>query len=487
MFSPADLINLAIALPVFAAVGIAATGRFPNLREAVSVLSGIALLAVNIALYQAHQQGPAPAAHWLDMLPGLGLSFEVETLGLLFALVASSLWPVTVIYAIGYMRGHNEQNQTRFYACFALALSAVMAIAYAENLLTLFVFYEVLSLATYPLVTHAGTDKARHGGRVYLGILMGTSIAFFLPAIIITSFISGTVSFTPGGILPDDAPVWLLSLLLPLFVFGIGKAAMMPFHRWLPAAMVAPTPVSALLHAVAVVKAGVFSVVKILVYVFGLDTLSELAMTDYLLYLAAAGILLASLVAMQQDNIKARLAYSTISQLGYITLGVLLASATGVIGSAMHIAMHAAGKITLFFCAGAIYVAAHKTLVSELDGLGRKMPYTFAAFSIAALSIIGLPPTGGTWSKWTLMLGAVDSGHLFVIAVLALSSLLNIVYLLELPARAFLREPAAGHDDHHGGEAPWPSLLALCFTALSCLLLFFYAGAIQQFLQGMNL
>ena len=279
----------------------------------------------------------------------------------------------------------------------------------------------------------------------------------------------------------------MLSLLLPLFVFGIGKAAMMPFHRWLPAAMVAPTPVSALLHAVAVVKAGVFSVVKILVYVFGLDTLSELAMTDYLLYLAAAGILLASLVAMRQDNIKARLAYSTISQLGYITLGVLLASATGVIGSAMHIAMHAAGKITLFFCAGAIYVAAHKTLVSELDGLGRKMPYTFVAFSIAALSIIGLPPTGGTWSKWTLMLGAVDSGHLFVIAVLALSSLLNIVYLLELPARAFLREPAAGNDDHDGGEAPWPSLLALCFTALSCLLLFFYAGAIQQFLQGMNL
>ena len=316
MFSPAELINLAIVLPIFAAVGIAATGRFPNLREAVSVLSGLALLAVNIALYQAHQQGPAPAVHWLDMLPGLGLRFEVETLGLLFALVASSLWPVTVIYAIGYMRGHNEQNQTRFYACFALALSAVMAIAYAENLLTLFVFYEVLSLATYPLVTHAGTDKARHGGRVYLTILMGTSIAFFLPAIIITSFVSGTVSFTPGGILPGNAPVWLLSLLLALFVFGIGKAAMMPFHRWLPAAMVAPTPVSALLHAVAVVKAGVFSVVKILVYVFGLETLSELAMTDYLLYLAAASILLASLVAMRQDNIKARLAYSTLSQLG---------------------------------------------------------------------------------------------------------------------------------------------------------------------------
>ncbi len=479
------LISLAILIPVLAVPGIVLLGRYENLREGVSLLAAALLSWLVFGLYQQHSDGVVLSAHWLELLPGLNIAFRIESLGMMFAMIASSLWFVTVVYAIGYMRGHKEKNQTRFYACFAVAISAVMGVALAENLFTLFVFYEVLSLCTYPLVTHAGTDKARHGGRVYLGILLSTSIALFLPAIIITWMVSGTLSFTPGGVFPDDTSVGLLSLLLVLFAFGVGKAALMPFHRWLPSAMVAPTPVSALLHAVAVVKAGVFTVLKIVVFIFGLETAHALPVTEWLIYLACASILLASLVAMRQDNIKARLAYSTISQLGYITLGALLATATGVVGSALHIAMHAAGKITLFFCAGAIYVAAHKTLVSELDGLGRKMPYTFAAFTLAALSIIGLPPTGGTWSKWTLMIGSVDSGYLFVLAVLALSSLLNIVYLLELPARAFLRQPAGV--EKPGGEAPWPSLLALSVTAASCLVLFFSAGHIKQFLEGMNL
>lgn len=482
------LISLTILTPVLAVPGILLFGNKQNLREAVSLIAAAALTWLSVNLFQQLQAGTVLAAQWWELLPGLTIAFHVEPLGMMFALIASSLWFVTVVYSIGYMRGHNEQNQTRFYACFAVAIAAVMGVALAENLFTLFVFYEVLSLCTYPLVTHAGTDKAKHGGRVYLGILLSTSIAFFLPAMIITWMQSGTLSFTAGGVFEEGTSVVLLSVLLLLFAFGVGKAALMPFHRWLPSAMVAPTPVSALLHAVAVVKAGVFTVLKVVVFIFGIDAVQSLPVTQWLIYLACASILLASLVAMRQDNIKARLAYSTISQLGYITLGAFLASANGVLGSALHIAMHAAGKITLFFCAGAIYVAAHKTLVSELDGLGRKMPYTFAAFTIAALSIIGLPPTGGTWSKWTLMLGAVDSDQLFVLAVLALSSLLNIVYLLELPARAFLRAaPASENDHHHGGEAPWPSLLALCVTALSCIVLFFTAGPIMQFLQGISL
>ncbi len=257
-----------------------------------------------------------------------------------------------------------------------------------------FIFYEILTLSTYPLVTHAGTEKAKLGGRVYLGILLTTSILFLLLAIIGTWYTTGTLDFRPGGIF-DRSSTLAAAALLPLFIFGIGKAAIMPFHRWLPAAMVAPTPVSALLHAVAVVKAGVFSVLKVCTYIFGFDLLGQLPTTEFLLYLAGASVIIASLVAMRQDNLKARLAYSTVSQLSYITVGALLANSAGALGGAMHIGMHAFGKITLFFCAGAIMVASHKTEISDMHGLGRRMPVTMAAFFIGSLSIIGLPPGGG--------------------------------------------------------------------------------------------
>jgi len=309
---------------------------------------------------------------------------------------------------------------------------------------------------------------------------MGTSIAFFLPAIIITWLVAGTLEFQQGGIFPEQTPIALLSLLLVLFVFGVAKAAVMPFHRWLPAAMVAPTPVSALLHAVAVVKAGVFSLIKILVFIFGLDTLQQIPVSDYLLYLAGAGVVLASLIALRQDNLKARLAYSTISQLGYITLGTLLAVESGVMGSAMHIATHALGKITLFFCAGAILVASHKSEISSMAGLGRIMPITMAAFFIASLSIIGLPPTAGTWSKWWLLTATLETDHLILMAVLILSSLLNIAYLLPIPLRAFFpsKQAVAGLVTIH--EAPPAALLAICSTASACVLLFFFPNPLFE-------
>ena len=339
-------------------------------------------------------------------------------------------------------------------------------------------FYEVLTLSTYPLVTHAGTEKAKQGGRVYLGILITTSIAFFLLAVISTWFIAGTLDFKPGGIFAADVDPLIAGILLVLFVFGIGKAAIMPFHRWLPAAMVAPTPVSALLHAVAVVKAGVFSVLKIVVFIFGIDLLSILPTTQFLLYLAGASILLASLVAMRQDNLKARLAYSTVSQLGYITMGALLATPAGVIGSAMHIATHAFGKITLFFCAGAILVAAHKSNISEMRGLGRQMPITMVAFFVASLSIIGIPPTGGTWSKWFLLLGTLETEQYILMVILMLSSLLNIAYLLPIPFHAFF----SGDKSASTGvkEAPLPSLIALGITTIGCVVLFIYPQPVYE-------
>ncbi len=281
----------------------------------------------------------------------------------------------------------------------------------------MFLFYEVLTLSTYPLVAHKGTPEAIRGARTYLGILIGTSIGLQLVAIIWTYVIAGTLDFARGGILEGHIAGPMVAVLLALYAFGIGKAALMPFHRWLPAAMVAPTPVSALLHAVAVVKAGVFTMLKVGVYIFGIDFLAETGASEWLMWLAAFSIIAASVVALTKDNLKARLAYSTVSQLCYITLGMALATSMGALGGGMHIAMHAMGKITLFMCAGSIYVATHKTNISQMTGLGRVMPITFGAFLIGALSIIGLPPLGGSWSKWLLVVGAADTGQWMMIGV----------------------------------------------------------------------
>ncbi|MFY0641253.1 MAG: monovalent cation/H+ antiporter subunit D family protein [Bermanella sp.] len=474
---PSQLIALSILVPFIGALAVIATGKYPNLREAVTLITATILFTIVLAITDYTFQGVELRLDVIEIFPNLGINFEVEPLGVLFALVASFLWIVTTIYAIGYMRGHHEVNQTRFFCCFALAISSVMAICFSGNLLTLFIFYEVLTLSTYPLVTHAGTEAAKQGGRIYLGILLSTSIAFLLFAIIGTYSVAGTLEFHPGGIFDDSHSKVILSVLLVLFCYGIGKAAIMPFHRWLPAAMVAPTPVSALLHAVAVVKAGVFSILKIMIYIFGLDQLKELATTDVMLYIGAATILLSSCIAMTKDNLKARLAYSTVSQLSYIVVGALLASSIASAGAAMHIATHAVGKITLFFCAGAILVASHKKNISEMEGLGRQMPLTMVAFAIGAISIIGLPPMAGTWSKWYLTIGALEADKLIIVAVLMISSLLNIAYLLPIPIKAFFKgQPQDGKpwSWSETKEAPLPILIALGVTSLGCIALFFY-------------
>jgi multicomponent Na+:H+ antiporter subunit D len=382
------------------------------------------------------------------------------------------------------MRGHHEKNQTRFYGCFAIALSSAMGVAFAGNMLTLFIFYEMLTLSTYPLVTHAGNEEAKAGGRTYLGILLFTSIAFLLTAVIWTWAVAGTLDFTAGGILDGKASPGVAAALLVLYVFGIGKAALMPFHRWLPAAMVAPAPVSALLHAVAVVKAGVFTVLKVAVYIFGIDFLAGVASSRWLMYMAAATVLIASLVAMRQDNLKRRLAYSTVSQLSYIILAAMLATPLAIVGGAMHIAMHAFGKITLFFCAGAIDVALHKKNISDMGGIGRAMPFTMGAFLIASLSIIGLPPLGGLWSKWYIALGALQADEVAMVAVLMISSLLNVAYLLPIPIRAFFGKPADGAEITGMKEAPLPSVIAICFTAFGSIALFFFPEPLYRLAQA---
>ena len=466
-----QLILAALAVPVLGGFLIALCGRYPNLHETVTLATSVILFTCVVSLLPQILAGARPQVALLEPIQGLPIAFEVEPLGMLFALIASGLWIVNSIYSIGYMRGNQEAHQTRFYVCFALALFAAIGIAFAANLITLFLFYEMLTLVTYPLVTHHGTDQAKQGGRVYLGLLIGTSVLFLLPAIVFTWHVAGTTDFRAGGILGGHLEPAVLVGLLAMFMFGIGKAALMPFHRWLPAAMVAPTPVSALLHAVAVVKAGVFSAVKIIVYVFGLDALA--GGTDWLIAVAGFTILAASVVALRADNLKRRLAYSTVSQLSYVVMAAALLAPLSVVGAVFHIAAHALGNITLFFAAGSIYTAAHKTEVSQLDGVGRRMPWTMGAFAIGALSMIGLPPAAGFVSKWYMLSGAMAGAHWLAVAVIIGSTLLNAGYFLPILHRAFFRPPAAEDSIHPHGEAPLPMVIALCLTAAGTVALFF--------------
>ena len=474
--APEQAVLAALAVPLLGAALIALAGRAPNLRESVTLITAVTLLGCVLTLLPAVMAGGRPAVALFELLPGLEIALRVEPLGMLFALIASSLWIVNSLYSIGYMRGNQEERQTRFYICFALSLAATMGIAFSANLFTLFLFYEVLTLVTYPLVTHHGTEKARQGGRVYLGLLLGTSTVFLLPALIFIWYLAGTTDFTPGGVLQGRLGHNELAALLALTVYGIGKAALMPFHRWLPAAMVAPTPVSALLHAVAVVKAGVFSVVKVIVYIFGVDNLAAAGLggaADWLVAVAGFTILAASVVALNADNLKRRLAYSTVSQLAYVIMAAALLAPLSLIGAVLHIAAHAFGKITLFFAAGSIYTAAHKTEVSQLDGIGRRMPWTMGAFAIGALSMIGLPPAAGFVSKWYMLSGAMAAQHWVAVAVIVGSTLLNAGYFLPIVYRPFFVAPAHDAHDHPHGEAPLPMVIALTVTAAATVLLFF--------------
>ncbi|MEL0108206.1 MAG: monovalent cation/H+ antiporter subunit D family protein [Rhodospirillaceae bacterium] len=483
-------ILLCLFVPFVGSFLILATGSRPNLRETMTLLTAITLFLLVASIYPLVAAGERPGIDVVEMLPGLSIAFKVEPLGMAFALIASFLWIFTSIYSIGYMRGHHEENQTRFYFYFAISLMAAIGIAFAGNMITLFIFYEVLTLCTFPLVAHHGTEESKRAGRVYLGLLLGTSIAFQLFAIIWTWVITGTLDFTKGGILAGTTDNLTVAILLALYVFGIGKAAVMPFHRWLPAAMVAPTPVSALLHAVAVVKAGVFTVLKVTVYIFGVNFLADINVSEWLQYAAAITILLSSLVAMTKDNLKARLAYSTVSQLSYCVLGAMLVNSWGILGGGMQIAMHAFAKITLFFCAGAILVAAHKTEISDMGGLGKTMPFTFTAFFLASLSIIGLPPFGGAWSKFYLAYGALEAGQLALVAALMISSLLNVYYLLSIPFRGFFGRPpeTPGHysrpqSDGEIHEAPIPCLIAISVSTVGCVVLFFYTDPLYNLLK----
>jgi len=461
-------------IPVAGAVVIVALHRAPVLRDIALVGTACALFAAVLTWLPDVLAGQRPASAAWTVVPGLSIQLIVEPLGMLFALVASGLWIPSALYAIGYMRGNDEPRQTGFHAWFALALAATQGIALAGNLFTLFLFYEVLTLVTWPLVTHKRDAASIRAGRTYLLMLVGSSFLLFLPGVVWVAVAVGDLGFRPNGTLAGALSAPQMGLILALFVFGIGKAAVMPLHRWLPAAMVAPTPVSALLHAVAVVKAGVFCIVKVMVYVIGVDTLASHGGGAWLPVVAGASVVLASVIAIRQDDLKRRLAYSTISQLSYMVLAVSVLTPLSTIAAALHIAMHAVGKITLFFAAGAIYTAAHKSRISEMTGIGRRMPWTMGAFAIGALSMIGVPPAGGFVSKWFLASGALSNGHWVALTVIVVGTVLSAAYLLPVLYTAF-RAPAP--EEAKGvHEAPVIMVIALTATAAATILIFLFPG-----------
>jgi multicomponent Na+:H+ antiporter subunit D len=457
---------LAILVSSLAVIMICASRNMPNLREFWSYLAAGVKFLLIASMVPLILGGGSYEYTLLTILPGIEIKFKADALGMFFAITASFLWIIATTYSIGYMRSMKEHAQTRYFSCFAISLSAAIGVAFAGNLFTLYLFYEILSIITYPLVAHHEDDSAWSGGAKYMIYLIGLSKTFLLAAVVMTFLITGTMDFREGGIFTTDMSPLLVILTYVFFLIGFAKAGIMPFHNWLPSAMVAPTPVSGLLHAVAVVKVGVFSVVRIILDVFGLEVMAHFGLGMATALFVSFTIITASIIALTKDDLKARLAYSTVSQLSYIILGVALLTPSGITGGVMHIANHAFSKITLFFCAGSIFVSTGIKKISQMNGIGRKMPFTMLAFTIGAFSMIGVPAVAGFTTKWFLVLGTLEAGSLAILVVLLVSTVLNAAYFLPIVFRAFFMEPEDKEHYDKMKEAPLFVVVPLFITAI---------------------
>ncbi len=441
---------MALAFPLTCAFLIYIFRHRPNLREGVTLSAALGQFAVVISMAPLILDGRIIVCHIITIAAGLDIVYRVDAFGLIFAITSSFLWILVSLYSIGYMRALKEHAQTRYYFMFALAIFSAVSIAFSANLVTFYIFYEALTLSTYWLVAHHEDEEAFAATRKYLAYLL-TSGWFLFAAVALTYALTGTTDFNSEGILTTDSGTkGTLIFLFILFALGLLKAAWIPFHSWLPAAMVAPTPVSSLLHAVAVVKAGVFGFVRIVCYVFGVDLMATLGLGLMLGVVASFTMIVGSFFAIGEDNLKRRLAFSTISQLSYILFGAALLSPYGIKGAMVHIPFHGFMKITLFLCAGAVMVISGKKQISQLAGIGRQMPITMAAFGIGALGMCGIPPVAGFISKWFLCLGSVQSGHLVFLVVILISSLLDVIYFFPIVKTAFFDRP----DVVEGGSIP---------------------------------
>jgi multicomponent Na+:H+ antiporter subunit D len=483
---------LAVMIPLFGSLVVMILGKKnPNLREFVSSAASILLLIIVLSFIPALKEGKTLVYTVFKLLPGLSITLRADGFSMIFAMVASSLWTIAVFYSMGYMRGLKEHAQTRFNACFALAIFGAIGVALSDNLFTMYLFYEIVSVCTYPLVAHHQDDEGYEGGKKYVIYLTTTAKLFLLPAMILIYVLAGTLDFPHNintGIIPAsvvDARHLLVIMLYIFCIFGFAKNGVMPFHHWLPGAMVAPTPVSALLHAVAVVKVGVFCTTRTMLYVFGLDTMNMLNLGIPTAYFVGFTILMASIIALSKDNLKARLAYSTVSQLSYIILGVALLTPHSIDGGLIHIVNHAFAKITLFFCAGAIYVAAHKKNISEMSGLGRTMPFTFGAFAVASLSMIGAPPVAGFVSKWYLLVGSMEAHQVGILLILIASTVLNVGYFAPVTYRAFFGKSPEGAAVGIQ-EAPLSMLIPILIAVTISVIIGIYPNFMMQFVEAVT-
>ena len=477
---------LAVIIPLLGSLVVMTMKNNPNRREFVSCSASVLLLGMVLSFIPALKAGKTLVYPIFQILPGLSITLRADGFSMIFALVASSLWVIAVFYSMGYMRAHDEPCQTRFNACFALAIFGAIGVAFSDNLLTLYLFYEIVSVCTYPLVAHHQDEESYEGARKYIVYLTATAKCFLLPALILIYVLAGTLDFPHNigtGIIPASASGWMVTMLYIFCIFGFAKNGVMPFHHWLPGAMVAPTPVSALLHAVAVVKVGVFCTTRSMLYVFGLDTMERFNLGIPTAYFVGFTIIAASMIALSKDNLKARLAYSTVSQLSYIILGVALLTPHAIEGGLIHIVNHAFAKITLFFCAGAIYIAAHKKYISEMSGLGRTMPFTFGAFAVASLSMIGAPPVAGFVSKWYLLVGSMEAHQVGILLILIASTVLNVGYFAPVTYKAFFGKRPAGQAETGIKEAPLSMLIPLLIAVTVSVIIGIYPNFMMQFVR----
>lgn len=454
-------------------------GKKAVYRNTFGTVASIIAFASVVAMIPGALNGKIYTITLVYFIKNIGITFRADYLGLLFALVSSSMWVIVNIYTIGYM-GH-EDHKHRFFTFFSLAIFSALGIALSSNLVNFFLFFEILTLSTYPLVVHSGTEEAYKAGAKYL-IYTLTAGGFLLAAIVITYILTGSLDLTkPGMFTGVKVNPELMRIMFFMYLLGFGvKAGIMPLHHWLPSAMVAPTPVSTLLHAVAVVKAGAFGVLRLVLSIYGIDLMKSLGLGVILMIIASFTIIVASIIAIRQDHLKRRLAYSTIAQLSYIVFGVATLSPFGVIAAMIHIANHAYTKGTLFMCAGIITHETGKTNISQLNGLGKKMPLTFGAFTIAALGMIGVPPLAGFVSKWYIGVGIMDRNMPAFIAIFLVSSILNAAYFLPIIWRAYFMEPdeEEASEDKHGEKKleTIPTMLApIMCTATGSIILGLFA------------
>lgn len=467
MLDAQQLIILAIVFPIISAILLSLLPeRSDRWRNPLALFISLVTASSVIFLLIAVLGGDIPEFSVLTIVEGLEIAFKVDPLAIFFGTIASVLWVFSVLYSIGYMA--HEHQRRRYFAFYLLSLGVTVGIAFSANLFTLYLFYEFLTICTYPLVIHEGNKDAQNAGGRYLAYSF-VGAGFILVGLFMTYYNMGSLAFTPGGLLDgavDNPGLWQGIFLCFILGFGV-KAAIMPLHAWLPSAMAAPTPVSALLHAVAVVKSGVFGILRVMYSIYGTEALTALDLGRFVTILVSITIIVASIVALRQEELKRRLAYSTISQLGYITLGAGLLTPLGLAGGLLHIVNHALLKITLFFCAGAIITVTGKKKISELKGIGRRMPLTMLAFTLGCIGMVGILPLNGFISKWHLVMGSLETQHYLILAVLTASALLNAAYFFPIIIAAFFQK--GDFESPRGVEAPLSMLIPILVLAVSCI------------------